>query len=58
MDMNKTDLTTAFEQTSFLYGGNADYIMLTDKDTAGARERHWNDLWHYPLFQMVRAARA
>ena len=24
--MNKTDLTTAFEQTSFLYGGNAQYI--------------------------------
>jgi 2-oxoglutarate dehydrogenase E1 component len=26
MDMNKTDLTTAFEQTSFLYGGNAQFI--------------------------------
>ncbi|HTN98587.1 MAG TPA: 2-oxoglutarate dehydrogenase E1 component [Nordella sp.] len=24
--MNKTDLTTAFEQTSFLYGGNAQFI--------------------------------
>src|SRR5215217_4537573 len=24
--MNKTDLTTAFEQTSFLYGGNARFI--------------------------------
>jgi 2-oxoglutarate dehydrogenase E1 component len=24
--MNKTDLTTAFEQTSFLYGGNAHFI--------------------------------
>ncbi len=24
--MNKTDLTTAFEQTSFLYGGNATFI--------------------------------
>ena len=24
--MNKTDLTTAFEQTSFLYGGNAQFV--------------------------------
>src|SRR5690242_2593745 len=24
--MNKTDLTTAFEKTSFLYGGNAQFI--------------------------------
>ena len=24
--MNKTDLTSAFEQTSFLYGGNAQFI--------------------------------
>ncbi len=32
MEMNKTDLTTAFEQTSFLYGGNAQFIeQLYDK---------------------------
>ena len=24
--MNKTDLVTAFDQTSFLYGGNAQFI--------------------------------
>jgi malyl-CoA/(S)-citramalyl-CoA lyase len=29
--------------------------MLTDGD---ARERHWNDLWHYPLFRIAQAARA
>ena len=45
-------------RTTNIGGGNADYVMLTDKDDKGARERHWNDLWHYPLFQMVRAARA
>ena len=44
-------------RTTNIGGGNADYVMLTDKD-AGARERHWNDLWHYPLFSMVQAARA
>jgi malyl-CoA/(S)-citramalyl-CoA lyase len=32
--------------------------MLTDKEERGTRERHWNDLWHYPLFRLVQAARA
>jgi malyl-CoA/(S)-citramalyl-CoA lyase len=43
-------------RTTNIGGGNADYVMLTDGP--GARERHWNDLWHYPLFKMVQAARA
>ena len=30
--MNKTDLTTAFEQTSFLYGGNAQFIEQLAQD--------------------------
>jgi malyl-CoA/(S)-citramalyl-CoA lyase len=42
-------------RTTNIGGGNSDYVMLTD---GGARERHWNDLWHYPLFKMVQAARA
>ena len=45
-------------RTTNIGGGNADYVMLTDKDEAGERVRHWNDLWHYPLFRMVTAARA
>jgi malyl-CoA/(S)-citramalyl-CoA lyase len=45
-------------RTTNIGGGNTDYVMLTDKDDKGARERHWNDLWHYPLFRMVTAARA
>ncbi|HEY0105444.1 MAG TPA: CoA ester lyase [Rhizomicrobium sp.] len=45
-------------RTTNIGGGNADYVMLTDKDEAGARVRHWNDLWHHPLFRMVQAARA
>jgi malyl-CoA/(S)-citramalyl-CoA lyase len=32
--------------------------MLTDRQPGAARDRHWNDLWHYPLFRMVQAARA
>ncbi|MBI1329153.1 MAG: CoA ester lyase [Alphaproteobacteria bacterium] len=45
-------------RTTNIGGGNADYVMLTDKHPDAARERHWNDLWHYPLFRMCQAARA
>ncbi len=45
-------------RTTNIGGANAGYIMLTDKDGDTARERHWNDLWHYPIFRMVTAARA
>jgi len=45
-------------RTTNIGGGNADYVMLTDADADGARAKHWNDLWHYPLFRMVMAARA
>jgi malyl-CoA/(S)-citramalyl-CoA lyase len=41
-------------RTTNIGGGNADYVMLTDGET---RERHWNDLWHYPLFRIAQAAR-
>ncbi|HTT97262.1 MAG TPA: CoA ester lyase [Rhizomicrobium sp.] len=43
-------------RTTNIGGGNADYVMLTD--VPDARVRHWNDLWHYPLFRMSQAARA
>lgn len=42
-------------RTTNIGGGNADYAMLTD---GGPRERHWNDLWHYPLFRLAQAAHA
>lgn len=42
-------------RTTNIGGGNADYVMLTD---GTSRERHWNDLWHYPLFRIAQAARA
>jgi malyl-CoA/(S)-citramalyl-CoA lyase len=45
-------------RTTNIGGGNADYVMLTDKAPDRARERHWNDPWHYPLFRMCQAARA
>jgi len=43
-------------RTTNIGGGNADYVMLTDGPDE--RARHWNDLWHFPLFKMVQAARA
>jgi malyl-CoA/(S)-citramalyl-CoA lyase len=45
-------------RTTNIGGGNADYVMLTDAEGDAARERHWNDLWHFPLFRMAQAARA
>ena len=45
-------------RTTNIGGGNEDYAMLTDAGGDHARERHWNDLWHYPLFRMCQAARA
>jgi malyl-CoA/(S)-citramalyl-CoA lyase len=45
-------------RTTNIGGGNADYVMLTDRAPDRARERHWNDLWHYPLFRLCQAARA
>ena len=41
-------------RTTNIGGGNADYVMLTD---GVSRDRHWNDLWHYPLFRIAQAAR-
>ena len=36
----------------------ADYVVLTDDDGAGARERHWNDLWHFATARIANACRA
>lgn len=45
-------------RTTGIGGPNADYHVLTDKDEAGNRDVHWGDMWHYPITQMVIAARA
>jgi malyl-CoA/(S)-citramalyl-CoA lyase len=42
-------------RTTNIGGGNPGYVMLTD---GPERQRHWNDLWHYPLFRLAQAARA
>jgi malyl-CoA/(S)-citramalyl-CoA lyase len=45
-------------RTTNIGGPNPDYAVLTDKDAAGGRERHWGDMWHYALARLVVAARA
>ncbi len=39
-------------------GANPDYGVLTDPNADGARDFHWSDMWHYPITQLVVAARA
>jgi len=46
--MNKTDLTAAFEQSSFLYGGNARYVedlYSTFKQNPAAVDAHWRQFF-------------
>jgi malyl-CoA/(S)-citramalyl-CoA lyase len=35
-----------------------DYVVLTDDNGHGARERHWNDLWHFSMARIANACRA
>jgi len=45
-------------QIRMIGGPNPDYHVLTNADAAGERQRHWGDMWHYPLARLVAAARA
>lgn len=45
-------------RTTNIGGPNPNYHTLTDPDESGGRERHWGDVWHYPLSRVVVAARA
>ncbi|HYB09897.1 MAG TPA: CoA ester lyase [Alphaproteobacteria bacterium] len=45
-------------RTTNIGGPNPDYAVLTDKDTSGARQVHWGDMWHYAIARIVVAARA
>src|SRR5215469_9768683 len=35
-----------------------DYVVLTDANGSSARERHWNDLWHFATARIANACRA
>ncbi|MGH6933935.1 MAG: HpcH/HpaI aldolase/citrate lyase family protein [Dongiaceae bacterium] len=45
-------------RTTNIGGANPAYSVLTDKDSAGHRDVHWGDMWHYAIARMVVAARA
>jgi len=45
-------------RTTNIGGPNPDYVVLTDPLEDGSRAEHWGDMWHYPITQMVVAARA
>jgi len=45
-------------KTTNIGGPSPGYVVLTDPDDDGRRAVHWDDVWHYPLTQMVIAARA
>jgi malyl-CoA/(S)-citramalyl-CoA lyase len=34
------------------------YAVLTDADASGARQRHWNDQWHFAMARIANACRA
>ncbi len=36
----------------------ADYVVLTDDGGQGARQSHWNDLWHFATARIANACRA
>ncbi len=39
-------------------GPSSDYVVLTDDDGRGGRDRHWNDLWHFATARIANACRA
>jgi len=45
-------------RTTSIGGVNADYVVLTDPDESGQRQRHWGDPWHFALCRLVVACRA
>lgn len=45
-------------RTLSIGGPHPGYAVLTDADSAGARQVHWNDMWHYAHCRIVVAARA
>ena len=46
-------------RTTRIGGPHPDYVVLTDPaEDGGARDVHWQDMWHYAIARMVVAARA
>jgi malyl-CoA/(S)-citramalyl-CoA lyase len=45
-------------RTTSIGGANADYAVLTEPLEDQSRQKHWGDMWHYAISNMVVAARA
>ncbi|EIJ41934.1 citrate lyase beta subunit [Beggiatoa alba B18LD] len=45
-------------RTTVIGGAHPEYGVLTDKNSEGGRDFHWNDMWHYAQARMVVACRA
>lgn len=53
------DYSVSMQTGDVLFGSaSAKYSVLTAPDERGARERHWNDKWHFAIARMANACRA
>jgi len=59
LHLGENDYAASIRARMTVVGGpNPNYHVLTDPDESGQRERHWGDMWHYPISRLVVAARA
>jgi malyl-CoA/(S)-citramalyl-CoA lyase len=53
------DYSISMQTGDVMFGSaSAKYSILTAPDEHGARQRHWNDKWHFALARMANACRA
>ncbi len=53
------DYSISMQTGDVLFGSaSSKYSILTTPNERGARERHWNDKWHFALARMANACRA
>jgi malyl-CoA/(S)-citramalyl-CoA lyase len=53
------DYSISMQTGDVLFGSaSSQYSVLTAANEHGARERHWNDKWHFALARMANACRA
>src|SRR5262249_14534781 len=59
MSLGPADLAASRAmKTTRVGGGHPDYVVLSDKQGDGARQKFQQDLWHYTLAKMVDACAA
>jgi malyl-CoA/(S)-citramalyl-CoA lyase len=59
LHLGENDYAASIKARTAVVGGpHPDYHVLTDPAQNGSRERHWGDMWHYPVARLVVAARS